>query len=128
MKTGGLCPFAQNLHIVHVKSTSVIYQDVSFRHNLTRTPMLWLYGDFHIQMTRRDGEYPIDDLVDLYGQAGFDVIAISDHIPDTAGIERYGRLAPEPSSMERKAPPAFMENAPAMRKECQISQSVCQKV
>lgn len=55
--------------------------------------MQWLSCDFHIHTTRSDGEYSMDEVVDLYGETGFDVIAITDHVLDTESITRYGRLA-----------------------------------
>jgi hypothetical protein len=46
--------------------------------------MEWLYCDFHIHSTWSDGVFSIDEIVNMYGKAGFDVIAITDHILDTA--------------------------------------------
>ena len=57
--------------------------------------MQWLYCDFHIHTTWSDGSCSIDEVVDLYGNAGFDVIAITDHVLDTASIERSGRPVSE---------------------------------
>ncbi len=37
-------------------------------------------GDFHIHSTFSDGKLTIPELVDLYGQNGFGVIAITDHL------------------------------------------------
>ncbi|MGZ8462265.1 MAG: PHP domain-containing protein [Candidatus Deferrimicrobiaceae bacterium] len=36
--------------------------------------------DFHIHTTWSDGSVPLPEVVDIYGQAGFDVIAITDHV------------------------------------------------
>lgn len=57
--------------------------------------MQWLYCDFHIHTTWSDGEYSIDEVVDLYGETGFDVIAITDHVLDSASIERSDRPVSE---------------------------------
>jgi hypothetical protein len=43
----------------------------------------WLLADLHIHTTFSDGELPLDDVVKLYGESGFDVIAITDHLFDT---------------------------------------------
>ena len=39
-----------------------------------------LLCDFHIHTTWSDGSVPLPDVVDIYGQAGFDVIAVTDHV------------------------------------------------
>ena len=62
--------------------------------------MQWLYCDFHIHTTWSDGEYSMDEVVDLYGEAGFDVIAITDHVLDTESIARYGRPVSELQVMD----------------------------
>ena len=36
--------------------------------------------DFHIHTTWSDGSVPLPEVVDIYGQAGFDVIAVTDHV------------------------------------------------
>jgi predicted metal-dependent phosphoesterase TrpH len=43
----------------------------------------WLLTDLHIHTTFSDGELPLEDVVKLYGESGFDVIAITDHLFDT---------------------------------------------
>ncbi|NTV21846.1 MAG: phosphotransferase, partial [Chlorobium limicola] len=62
--------------------------------------MQWLYCDFHIHTTWSDGEYSPGEVVSLYGEAGFDVIAITDHVLDTGSIKRSGRLVSELSVMD----------------------------
>ncbi len=42
----------------------------------------WLLCDFHVHTTCSDGAVELETVVDLYGQNGFDVIAITDHILD----------------------------------------------
>ena len=43
----------------------------------------WLFCDFHIHTDMSDGAHPVEEIVDLYGKHGFDVIAITDHIIDS---------------------------------------------
>ena len=43
----------------------------------------WLLTDLHIHSTFSDGTIPIEEIVRIYGEAGFDVIAITDHLFDT---------------------------------------------
>jgi predicted metal-dependent phosphoesterase TrpH len=43
----------------------------------------WLLADLHIHTTFSDEELPIEDVVKLYGESGFDVIAVMDHLFDT---------------------------------------------
>ncbi|ACD89233.1 PHP domain protein [Chlorobium limicola DSM 245] len=62
--------------------------------------MQWLYCDFHIHTTWSDGEYSPGEVVSLYGEAGFDVIAITDHVLDTGSIKRSGRPVSELSVMD----------------------------
>ena len=50
-----------------------------------------LLSDFHVHTNRSDGKLPMADVVDLFGQSGHDVIAITDHITDTKGV--LGRAA-----------------------------------
>ena len=40
-------------------------------------------ADLHIHSTFSDGTIPIEEIVRIYGEAGFDVIAITDHLFDT---------------------------------------------
>ncbi|MEM1059486.1 MAG: PHP domain-containing protein [Verrucomicrobiota bacterium] len=41
-----------------------------------------LHCDFHTHTTFSDGKLSVPELVDLYGQRGFDVLAITDHLCD----------------------------------------------
>ena len=43
----------------------------------------WLLSDLHIHSTFSDGEVPVEEIVKIYGEAGFDAIAITDHLFDT---------------------------------------------
>ncbi|UWX57680.1 PHP domain-containing protein [Chlorobaculum sp. MV4-Y] len=71
--------------------------------------MQWLYCDFHIHTAWSDGACSIDEVVDLYGEAGFDVIAITDHLLDSESIERYGKPASELSVMDSLEFGAYQE-------------------
>ena len=50
-----------------------------------------LLCDFHIHTTYSDGSVEIRKVIDLYGQAGFDVIAITDHVVN--GDNSLGKVA-----------------------------------
>jgi predicted metal-dependent phosphoesterase TrpH len=50
-------------------------------------PDQWLFCDFHIHTSVSDGAHPPEEIVDLYGSHGFDVIAITDHIIDSQCAE-----------------------------------------
>jgi hypothetical protein len=50
-----------------------------------------LLCDFHIHTTFSDGSVKLRRTIDLFGQAGFDVIAITDHVVN--GDNSYGKLA-----------------------------------
>jgi histidinol phosphatase-like PHP family hydrolase len=50
-----------------------------------------LLCDFHIHTTYSDGLVDLRRTVDLFGQAGFDVIAITDHVVSSNGS--FGKLA-----------------------------------
>ena len=50
-----------------------------------------LLCDFHIHTTYSDGSVELRRTIDLFGQAGFDVIAITDHVAD--GDNSIGKFA-----------------------------------
>jgi predicted metal-dependent phosphoesterase TrpH len=50
-----------------------------------------LLCDFHIHTTYSDGSVKLRNVVDLFGQAGFDAIAITDHVVN--GDTSFGKLA-----------------------------------
>ena len=50
-----------------------------------------LLCDFHIHTRYSDGSVGLRRTVDLFGQAGFDVIAITDHVVN--GDTPFGKLA-----------------------------------
>jgi hypothetical protein len=43
----------------------------------------WLMTDLHIHTTFSDGKILLEEIVRIYGEAGFDAIAITDHLFDT---------------------------------------------
>ena len=43
----------------------------------------WLLSDLHLHTTFSDGDVPIEEVIKIYGEAEFDVIAITDHLFDT---------------------------------------------
>ncbi|WP_211247082.1 PHP domain-containing protein [Methermicoccus shengliensis] len=47
----------------------------------------WLLCDFHIHTSLSDGKIPLREVVDLYGEHGFDAISITDHILDRYTLE-----------------------------------------
>ncbi len=42
-----------------------------------------LLCELHAHSTWSDGDLPISKLVDLYGQSGFDVLCVTDHVGRT---------------------------------------------
>ena len=54
-----------------------------------RRLMSWLLCDFHIHTCWSDGKLTINEVVDLYGENGFDVISITDHIIDEKSRKKY---------------------------------------
>lgn len=56
-----------------------------------------LLCDFHIHTNASDGELSLEEIIELYGEKGFDVIAITDHVLDSETLKRYqdqGRRIP----------------------------------
>jgi len=47
----------------------------------------WLLCDFHIHTNISDGSLSLRDVVNLYGEHGFDVISVTDHILDRYTLE-----------------------------------------
>lgn len=45
-----------------------------------------LLADFHVHTTWSDGKLPLGEVVDLFGESGHDVIAITDHIVNRDGL------------------------------------------
>ena len=58
-----------------------------------QTPGMWLKANLHTHSTRSDGDAPPEELLQLYAEAEYDVLVLSDHgvaaIPE---VRRYGRL------------------------------------
>lgn len=53
--------------------------------------MIKVKADLHIHTTHSDGKLSIPEVVDLYGRAGFGVIAITDHLVEHRSV--LGRIA-----------------------------------
>jgi len=49
----------------------------------------WQLCDFHIHTDWSDGQLSVKEVIDLYGQHGFDIIAITDHIVDDDSLKEY---------------------------------------
>lgn len=47
----------------------------------------WLLCDFHIHTDMSDGSLPIEDIIDMYGNNGFDAISITDHVLDSKTLK-----------------------------------------
>lgn len=63
----------------------------------------WLLTDLHIHSTFSDGTIPIEEVVKIYGEAGFDVIAITDHLFDTQSPRSLELYEEEKSIRDPKA-------------------------
>jgi len=74
----------------------------------------WLLCDFHIHTTISDGSFSLKDVVDLYGQKGFDVIAITDHIFDNYYL---GKLKERGTKIPSILPENFKEYIRLLKKE-----------
>ncbi|NTU68305.1 MAG: phosphotransferase [Chlorobiaceae bacterium] len=64
--------------------------------------MEWLYGDFHIHSKWSDGRLTINEIVEMYGKTGFDVIAITDHVLDTRSEIQHTRLGRKTGCMPKE--------------------------
>ena len=71
--------------------------------------MQWLYCDFHIHTTWSDGHCPLDRVVELYGESGFDVIAITDHVLDSESIIKSGKPVSELHAVGREEFSGYQE-------------------
>jgi len=49
----------------------------------------WLLCDFHIHTKLSDGRVPLKEVIDLYGENGFDAISITDHVYDKHTIKLW---------------------------------------
>jgi predicted metal-dependent phosphoesterase TrpH len=61
----------------------------------------WLLCDFHIHTTFSDGSIPLEEVVDLYGQKGFDAISITDHILDSQSKLRLKSTTKKKHTIEK---------------------------
>src|SRR3954466_12147207 len=60
---------------------------------MKRSPEGPFLGDFHVHSDFSDGKLTIPELIDLYGQRGFGVIAITDHLCETDTVMGKAALA-----------------------------------
>ena len=49
----------------------------------------WLLCDFHIHTEISDGKVPLPQVIDLFGEKGFDAISITDHLYDKHTIDLW---------------------------------------
>lgn len=70
----------------------------------------WLLCDFHIHSTFSDGELTVSEIVDLFGEKGFDVINISDHICDSETLNRHDRMREDPHCVRPDAFHSYLEH------------------
>lgn len=68
----------------------------------------WLFCDFHIHTNTSDGAHPLEEIVDLYGGHGFDVIAITDHIIDSQCAAQRAANGLAPCSVPREEFQAYL--------------------
>lgn len=68
-----------------------------------------LLADFHIHTTWSDGKLSMDEVIDLFGRSGHDVIAITDHVVNTDTL--VGKVT------HRFGPTVTEQNFPAYREE-----------
>ncbi|NTV46079.1 MAG: phosphotransferase [Chlorobiales bacterium] len=69
----------------------------------------WLFCDFHIHTSWSDGALSPKEVVDLYGQHGFDVIAITDHVVGPADYEDYTAAGLESYVLTETQFPEYIE-------------------
>ena len=67
----------------------------------------WLLTDLHIHTTYSDGKVPLEEVVTVYGEAGFDAIAITDHLfdtqsPDSKRLHSEGKSVADPRAYFQK--------------------------
>ncbi|WXG42045.1 MAG: phosphotransferase [Candidatus Freyarchaeum deiterrae] len=68
----------------------------------------WLLCDFHIHTKMSDGSLLLEEVVDLYGQKGFDVISITDHILDKDSFEELQKKKLPKVSITREEFPNYL--------------------
>ncbi|MBN2093008.1 phosphotransferase [candidate division KSB1 bacterium] len=62
----------------------------------------WLLCDFHIHTKFSDGTLPLEQVVNLYGENGFDAISITDHILDEKTFKKCLANHEDPMVIERE--------------------------
>jgi len=73
----------------------------------------WLLCDFHIHTKFSDGFLLLPDVIDLYGEHGFDAICITDHILDSRESERRKRLHEPMGAIEPASYPEYLHSIEA---------------
>ncbi len=73
----------------------------------------WLLADLHIHSTFSDGSVEVEKIVKTYGEAGFDVIAVTDHLFDTQSpvsvrLREEGKSVKNPEEYLRILPQGFI--------------------
>jgi predicted metal-dependent phosphoesterase TrpH len=66
----------------------------------------WLLCDFHIHTQWSDGSEPLENVVNLYGESGFDAICITDHLIDA----EFWRLYPQAQAIAAKNFDRYLEH------------------
>ena len=69
-----------------------------------------LLCDFHIHTTDSDGKLSLEEIIELYGQRGFDVIAITDHIMDSASLKTYREAGQRIPAIEEEMFPKYLQS------------------
>jgi hypothetical protein len=72
--------------------------------------------DFHIHTTHSDGTCSIQEVLSLYAQQQFDVIAITDHAVDRVSLKAF-ELQGGPSSVTREQFPEYLHQLELARQE-----------
>ena len=58
-----------------------------------------LLAELHAHTTWSDGAFNIPELVELYGHAGFDVLAVTDHVVRSAEVSTFAQRTSAPISL-----------------------------
>jgi len=68
----------------------------------------WLLSDLYLHTTFSDGDVPLEEVIKIYGEAGFDVIVITGHLFDTQS-PRSLEIHEEGKSVKNKRGTGVME-------------------
>jgi predicted metal-dependent phosphoesterase TrpH len=69
-----------------------------------------LLCDFHIHTTASDGKLSLEEIIELYGERGFDVIAITDHVMDRASLRPYRKKGKRVPAVEYDTFQAYLQS------------------